>query len=90
MSSSHLILTTACLTRISHSEAVTDGHINAAARSLAQTRTDLAARMAEVDALSSAAHDDDSGKGFFSMFTSSPNAASEYDWLFCRERILID
>lgn len=68
------------------SEAVTDGHINAAARSLAQTRTDLAARMAEVDALSSAAHDDDGGKGFFSMFTSSPNAASEYNWTYKSNR----
>lgn len=69
------------------SEAVTDGHINAAARSLAQTRTDLAARMAEVDALSSAAHDDESGKGFFSMFTSSPNAASEYSWTYKPNRV---
>lgn len=59
------------------SEAVTEGHINAAARSLAQTRTDLAARMAEVDALNSASNDSDVGKGFFSMFSSSPNAASK-------------
>lgn len=58
------------------SETVTDGHINAAARSLSQTRTDLAARQAEVDALGSANHNDHK-TGFFSMFASSPNASSE-------------
>lgn len=71
-----------------YSEAVTEGHINAAARSLAQTRQDLAARQAEVDALASASHDDGGSKGFFSMFSSSPNAASKpfqsaFDLSFC-------
>lgn len=59
-----------------YSEAVTDGHINAAARSLAQTRTDLAARQAEIEALKSASHDDQKSS-FFSIFSSSPNAASK-------------
>lgn len=44
-----------CPYRMAYSdrEVVTEGHINAAIRSLQQTRTDLAARQAEMDALES-------------------------------------
>lgn len=42
--------------RTRSAEIVTDGHLNAAARSLNQTRTDLAARFAEMEAIQSGNH----------------------------------
>ncbi|CAD6567989.1 MAG: hypothetical protein CYPHOPRED_002285 [Cyphobasidiales sp. Tagirdzhanova-0007] len=60
--------------RSKSTDVVTEGHINAAMRSLAQTRTELQARMAEMEALASASMDGQPNSFFGRMFGQSPHA----------------